>query len=263
MRVVPARNGWYWVRDGARLFARSPVGWMLLVFSYYLIMTLIGAIPIAGPLIGVMLVPAFAVSFMNVALAADRTALVSPRLLFSGLRRNASAVITLGGVYILSLAAILGLSALGDGGELARFLLAGKTPDPTADMTGLLIAMVAYIPVLAAFWFSPALVAWAGLSAPKSLFFSLFAAWRNWSAMLVYGLAVSALVVGLTWIMITILQMTGAIAPGADRGPGAFVVFLFTPVVLAVIAIIFASFYACYRDVFPDNAPPSEDAPGR
>ena len=258
MRVVPARNGWSWVRDGARLFVRSPVAWMVLIFSYYLLMSVVGAIPFIGPLLGVILVPAFAVSFMNIAREADRGAPVRPMLLFSGFRKHAPAVITLGGVYLLSLAGILGLSALGDQGDLARFLLAGRTPDPKSGMSGLFIAMLAYVPVLAAFWFSPALVGWEGLSAPKSIFFSFVAAWRNWAPMIVYGLVISAIVVGGTWIMLTVIQLMG-VGAGGGRGGGAFVVFIFVPIVLAVVATVFASFYACYRDVFPEYAPPTQE----
>lgn len=251
MRIVPARHGWAWLRDGARVFAMAPVAWMLLIFSYYLVISIISSIPYIGTLAGVICVPAFAASFMNIARTADQGHPVNPLLLFSGFRGDPAQIIALGGLYLAALAAVLGLSALADGGDLARYLMAGKMPDPQQGLGGLVVAMLAYIPVLAAFWFSPPLVAWDKQSAAKAAFFSFFAAWRNWRALLVYGLATSAIIIGGTWILMLVVQaVMPSTSSGGGRGPAAFAIFIFMPLVLAAVSVIFASFYSCYRDVF-------------
>lgn len=258
MRIVPARNGWLWLKDGTRLFGKAPVAWMLLVFSYYLVISILGALPFVGALAGVIAVPGFAASFMNVAREADRGNAVSPLLLFSGFRPQTTGILLLGVIYLVSLASILGISTLADGGDLARFLLEGKMPEPGEGVGGLVLAMFAYVPVLAAFWFAPPLVTWSRLAPAKAVFFSFFASLRNWAPMLVYAVATSAIIVVGTWIMLTVVQLLAPGASGGGRGPAAFAVFVFMPVVLSVVSIVFASFYSCYRDVFPDGHP----APG-
>lgn len=262
MRIVPARNGWLWLKDGIRLFGQAPVAWMLLVFSYYLVISILGALPFVGALAGVVAVPGFAASFMNVAREADRGRTINPLLLFSGFKPHTARILTLGGLYLVALASILGLSTLADDGDLARFLLHGKWPDPQQGIGGLLLAMLAYLPVLAAFWFAPPLVSWDGLTPGKAVFFSFFAAWRNRAAMLVYALATGAIIMGGVWIMLSVIQLLAPAGAGGGRGPAAFAVFVFMPIVLSVVSIIFASFYSGYRDVFPEGAEPAPPAAG-
>ena len=125
MRVVRMLHGWKWIREGAAIFGRSPIPWMMLVFSYWFAMRLIGALPIVGPVIGLLLIPGISASFMNIAREAGRDRPLSPTLLVSGFRSNASAIVTLGGLYLVAFSLVIGLATLFDGGELFRFLVLG------------------------------------------------------------------------------------------------------------------------------------------
>ena len=51
-------------------------------------------------------------------------------------------------------------------------------------------------PLILLFWHAPALVHWHGVSPVKSLFFSAVACFRNFGALLVYGLAWLAVFIG-------------------------------------------------------------------
>ena len=261
MRIVPAGNGWRWLREGWSIFARSPVVWMLLVFSYWLVLSLIGAIPKIGPFVVLATLPAFAVSFMNIARLTAVGRQVTPMELVSGFRQNLRGIATLGVLYFFFFALAITLSALVDGGDLAQTLMVGRrTSDaPPNPLAGVVAALV-YLPVLLAYWFAPALAAWENMSAPKALFYSFYAGWKNWRAMLVYGVVSSAIAFGGTFLLFELIaliapSMLAAPTPGA-AGPQGFLMFVLMPIILAGLSVLFASFFASYRDVFPEHPPP-------
>ena len=120
------------------------------------------------------------------------------------------------------------------------------------------VAAILYLPVVAAFWFAPALSAWRDLPALQALFYSFFSAVRNWRAFLAYGLALALL----SLICSFALFMLALLARGllGDKSQGAFLLVML-PVMLSYVPILFASFYASYRDVFPqDEAAPQAEA---
>ena len=70
------------------------------------------------------------------------------------------------------------------------------------------LAMVALLlPYTMTMWFAPVLSGWYGLSAPKALFFSFFACWRNRAAMLVYTLTL----IGISVIAVMIMGALSAV----------------------------------------------------
>ena len=87
-------------------------------------------------------------------------------------------------------------------------------------------------------------MAWHGIGAPQALFFSLFACLMNWRAFIVYGIATSALTLVVPFL---VLSATALLLQGTGR---ASVMSLVFPLVLVLLPILFASFYASYRDVF-------------
>jgi hypothetical protein len=266
MRIVASRNGWEWLKEGVRLFARGPFTWVFAVFAYWALMLGTKALPqVAGFLLS-LLMPAFAVSFMALAreCAAGRRA--SPLVLAEGFRTRLPTLILLGGIYIAASFAILGLTALVDGGALARWMLLGEAaPDDEPSgplLLGAVLATLLSTPVVAAFWFAPILAAWDAMPPMKALFFSFFAVWRNWRAFLVYAGAVLASSVPLLLLFglaVAVLANFGGSAvsssPEARVGAGML---LASPLLFGAVAILLASFYASYRDIFPVDAPPGE-----
>ena len=47
-RIVSTAQGARWLADGWRLFSAAPLGWIAMVFAYWLIMTLVSVVPFAG-----------------------------------------------------------------------------------------------------------------------------------------------------------------------------------------------------------------------
>ncbi|MFH1044828.1 MAG: BPSS1780 family membrane protein [Pseudomonadota bacterium] len=253
MNTVPAGCGWNWVRTGFALFRKNPAMWAFLVFSYIILMQLLGMIPVLGWFAATVLIPAFTASFMIVSRELDQGRRIGFALLFSGFRSNLPALLGQGGLYLASALAILALSALVDGGLLLQFMVLGQKPPAAAFEDGSLAAAAAlagtlYLPVLAAFWFAPALSAWRDLPALQALFYSLFAALHNWRAFLAYGLAL--LLLGLICSFALLLLATLIRGLLGNKSQDALMLVVL-PVMLTYVPTLFASFYASYRDVFP------------
>ena len=234
--VVSAAQGARWLATGWRLFRGAPFAWLAATLAYWFVMSLVSLVPLVGGAAALALVPAFTVGFMALARAAQAGTTLELALLFDGFLRHARVQLVLGVVYLAALAAVLWASAAADGGVLARWVLMGRRPSPDAldaDATLLAagLAAAAYLPVMLAFWFAPPLAAWNALGPGKALFFSFFACLLNWRAMLAYG-AVAAVLT---------LPLPLALGLGAP---------LFVALLVLLLPVLFASFYASYDDVF-------------
>ena len=245
-RVVETRRGVLWLAEGWRLFRAAPLGWLALVFAYWIIMTLVSVLPFIGVAAASMAVPAFSVGFMAAARAASRRAPVELGLLFEGFRHHRKSQLILGVIYFACLGLLLAATTLADDGTLARWMLTGRRPDEEAmqsdDFLGaLFLAALLYAPVLMMFWFAPPLAAWHGTAPAKALFFSFFACLLNWRPFLAYG-AVSAFVALALPLAVLFLLMMASFKVAAMS--------LVFPLLLVLLPTLFASFYASYRDIF-------------
>jgi hypothetical protein len=245
-RIVETRKGAVWLADGWRLFRAAPLGWLALVFAYWIIMTLASVVPIIGVAAASVMVPAFSVGFMAAARAASRRGPVELGLLFEGFRHHRNSQLILGVIYFACLGLLLAATMLVDEGALANWMLTGKRPDEetlqSEDFLGaLLVAAVLYAPVLMMFWFAPPLAAWHGIAPIKALFFSFFACLLNWRPFLAYG-AVSALFALALPLLLLFILMLASFKIAAMS--------LVFPLLLVLLPTLFASFYASYRDIF-------------
>lgn len=266
MRIVPARRGIAWLQQGWALFRKSPAAWIFLSLSLLLATGLINLIPWIGPAIATALIPVFSVSFMAACAAASGGDTLRPALLLEGFRQGGAPLFLLGGLYLMSMLLVLGLSTFADDGVMLRWMLRGERPPDTAILDGslasaLALAALAATPVLMAFWFSPVLVAWQRIGAAQALFYSFFASLRNWRAFTVYAGALAA-------IAFTASLFLAGLVPLLKGGPmeGLIVMLPTVLVMLNVVflPILFASFYFSYLDIFPVEDPdgplPGEDA---
>jgi hypothetical protein len=245
-RIVDTRRGVVWLADGWRLFRAAPLGWLALVFAYWIIMTLVSVLPIVGVAAASVMVPAFSVGFMAAARAASRRGPVELGLLFDGFRHNPKSQLVLGAIYFACLALLLAASTLADDGALARWMLTGKRPDDEVMQSdgflgALALAALLYLPVLMMFWFAPPLVAWHGIAPAKALFFSFFACLLNWRPFLAYGAVSAVLALALPLAVLFALMLASFKVAAMS---------LVFPVLLVLLPTLFASFYASYRDIF-------------
>lgn len=247
-RVVSPARGARWLAEGWRMFRAAPLGWLALVFGYWLVMTMLGLVPLLGLVAASVLVPAFSVGFMAASRAASNGQPLELPMLFAGFRGRVPAQLVLGVAYSAGLALAIGGSMLADDGVLARWLLTGRRPENEADSEGVLAAIgtaaAIYLPVMMMLWFAPLLVAWHAMAPAKALFYSFFACWLNWRAFFAYALAVSFVSFLVPSAALLLISM---FSEGAMRISPLALMF---PLLLILLPTLLASFYASYRDVF-------------
>jgi hypothetical protein len=246
--ILPAGRGLRWLVEGFVIFRNRAALLCFLVLGYWLTMAVVSAIPLVGQPAGFLLIPAFSVSLMNACRLIDRKEPLPPQVLFSGFHRNLQTLLVLGVIYVLALLAILGLSALFDGGLLFRVFVMGEALAREAlGQTSLLIAAqltcVLLIPVVLAFWFAPVLAAWHDMSAGKSLFFSLVACLRNWRPFLLYTLAIGV-------IGAVVPRLINGLLGAGDSDSQLLPTMISIMLSLVLLPTLYASFYISYREIF-------------
>ena len=230
-RIVPASRGAGWLLDGWQMFRAAPLGWLALSFVYLFGTQVVALVPVLGVVVVLVAVPGLSVGLMGAARAASRGGVVGVEMLFDGFRAGWREQLILGVVYLAC--------------SLAVFLLAAPSGalEP-ADLPGAaaLLALV-YTPVMMAFWFSPALAAWHSVAPAKALFFSFVACLVNWRAFLAYGAVLAFVVIGVPLALLS-LPVVAFGAPSEKLAPALLVL------LALLLPVLFASFYASYRDVF-------------
>ena len=262
---LEARQGIAWLRQAYAMFRHAPLAWLLLLFTYYLLVALAEFGPWAriGQIVAPVLKPLFAVGFLAAAWTQERGGSPKFEHLFRGFRSNLYALIPLGIVFLVGMTLALLATRLVDGGALIAVLSGAEKPTEAMLAGGQLeIAMVfgslCALPTLLALWFAPALVVFRDAGAVIALGTSLMAALANWRPIAVYGLVVFALGGMLPSLVLTIAQMLFG-----DAVVGLLAMFLVVPYLFAFMATLHISDYVSYRDVFHAGEPTTPaTAPG-
>lgn len=257
LNIVPASAGLQWVKLGLFTFSRQPLALAGLFFMYMTAATLLSLLPYIGLVLALAIVPAATLGLMAATQEAVKGRFPMPTVLISAFRagrQRLRAMMVLGLLYAgACMAVMFVVSALVD-------VQSSQTPaSAEAMMTprfqlALLIGAVLYLPVSLMFWHAPALVHWHGISPVKSLFFSLVACLRNAKALLVFGLAWTAVIFGVSLVIGLVAVLTGNPQVAATA---------LMPLGLLVTAMFSTSLYFTFRDSFvaptePETPPPGE-----
>ena len=262
LRIATARQGVAWVQDGIKTFWKQPLALTSLFFLTMMVLSLIGAIPIAGTFVALALLPVSTLCMMiGAALAArgERPSLTTVLKALRMDREQRNAFITLGVFYALSFLLVLGISALFDGGQFAKLNLLGGAisrdivlqPDFQRAMFATLLL---YIPLSMLFWHAPALIYWHRVPAIKAVFFSMVACTRNLGAFTMYGIAWMAVGIGFG----VLFALTSALL-GSLVGSWAAAMLAIAGS-LALAAMFLTSVVFSFRDCF--EAPEPTPEPG-
>lgn len=249
LQIVPARTGLLWVKQGLRAFWKQPLALAGLFLMFIIAVSLGSLLPYVGNALALAVLPAATLGLMAATREADQGKFPMPVLLISAFRagqQQTRAMLILGAIYALGFLAVLGVSALLDGGQFARLYLVGGTLTPemiqSADFQwALYVAMTVYLPLSLLFWHAPALVHWHGVSPLKSLFFSGIACLRNFGAMTVFTLTWLGLFLGVGFVIIMVSALLGQ--------PELMSV-LMLPTIMLLGAMFFTSIYFTFRDSF-------------
>ena len=259
LHIVPARAGFQWVKLGIQTFIRQPLALAGLFFMYTAVVLVIAQVPVIGPVLASMLVPAATLGLMAATAEASKGRFPMPSVLISAFRagrQQARAMLVLGAIYTVgSLLAGFVASQLVD----VPATMAPASPDapPQIDPRSL-VALLLHTPLLLLFWHAPALVHWHGVPPVKSLFFSAVACLRNFSALFLYGAAWMGIFLIAGFVLSTIGVLVGGLA--VARG-------ILMPTVLLLVAMFSTSVYFTFRDSFiveddPPGPTPTPTPPG-
>ena len=269
LRIVPASTGTTWVKLGVRAFWRQPMALSALVFMTMAVMSLASLIPLVGPAVALALLPSATLAMMVAAAEAMQGKFPTPAVLLVAFRTGQQRLrdmLTLGALYAVGFLAVMGLSALVDGGQFAQVYLGGApltkelAQDP-AFQRAMWLSMLLYLPLSLLFWHAPGLVHWHGVPPVKALFFSIVACVRNFGAFVVYGLGwlgvflLGGVVVTLVSALLTVVGLSGAASWGIMVGAA-----------MMLAAMFFTSVVFSFRDCFepphhPTSEAPHDDAP--
>lgn len=256
MQKFPASLGWIWIKEGFALFRKQPSELSTLFLSYFFLMIVIGIIPFFGQLLPLILIPVFAVAFMQACANVEQGKKVYPTILLSGFRSPAFiTLLKLGGLYVIAAMIAIGASSLIDGGVFLKTMtgqitLDAETVQGSNMPMAMLFAALVYIPAAMGFWYAAPLIAWQKMGLLQAIFYSFFSVCRAGKAFLVYGLA---------WIAIGVLLpvfISGII--GLLTGKSVVTMMILMTLSIVMTVIMYCSFYPTYTHMFGTSTAPKE-----
>ena len=235
-RRVSAGRGMSWVAEGWRLFARAPLMWVISIVVLFIVMIVMNFVPLLGGIAFQVLQAVIWAGFIAACRSIETGGEFEIEQLLAGFRRHFGGLLLVGVIFtVLSLAIviawfgvagfqILGAAMSGDP-EAVRQALLGSI---IMAVLGALIAAAVAVPLLAAYWFAPALVFMHGLGPAAAMKASLRESFRNFIPFLVYG------------VVMLVLAIVAMIPFGLGM--------------LVYIPLTITSAYACYRDIYTEPA---------
>jgi uncharacterized membrane protein len=219
IHTATAADASAWIAAGWEAFKRAPGPWMGILVVFFLVNLIAAFVPVVGSLAMTVLGPVFTFGWLLGARDLDAGRALTVGHLFAGFGDPArNSLILLGAVQLLASvgAALLAVAAIG-----------GMAPGQlSVNPAALLVLLIVLAPLIAVFFFAAPLVGFARQPLGAALRLSFNATFRNWLALLIWGL------------LAFVLILLGALPFGLG--------------LLVVAPLLAASYYHLYRTVFPD-----------
>lgn len=253
MSNLPARTGLDWLKQGFAVFRQQPGILTMLLFGNLFFSLLISALPLAGPMVAIVLIPSFSMAIMQACNLITQGQRVLPAVLLTGFRKPAViALCKLGLLYLgifFVLALLMKISVGDDFMKTMTSPVDPKKPPTVAagDMMNAILVLLLQGALLTTLCFAAPLTYWKKMSLFKATFYSVFG---------VFGAIKPMLVMLLSWFAMFMLACMVAmlIFSGAINIARMFMVWLS----LLFILVLQCSIYAAYRQIFADPAPDTE-----
>jgi len=234
-RIAPAGAGWDWVADGWKLFVRAPLMWIIAMVIVFIATVALALVPILGSIAVQVLQPVIGAGFIVASHSLERGGDFELEHLFAGFKKNFGNLMIVGLLFLLGGILIVGIFILFVSVTVGAALLTG---DPNAVLStimgsammiviGLLLVMALLVPLLAAYWFAPALVIMHDVAPVTAMRESFVACFRNFVPFLVYG------------VVTFVLAIVAAIPFGLGY--------------LVFVPVVIASIYVSYRQIFTED----------
>jgi uncharacterized membrane protein len=238
-RSCPAGAGMKWIGDGWPLFTKAPLMWILALLVLMIIWVVLGLIPVIGWLALQILSPVFYAGLTVACRSLERGGDFELEHLFAGFKTQFVNLMVVGVVLLIGMMLIFLVFALFAGFGVLGAILAGNMDDITpalmasgfAIILGSLVMLGLMVPLMAAYWFAPALVIMHGMAPIAAMKASFWGCLRNIVPFLIYG------------IIMLVLAFLAVIPIGLGM--------------LVWIPLTFTSTYAAYRDIFTEDTRPS------
>jgi uncharacterized membrane protein len=237
-RSLPAGAGWDWIVAGWKLFARAPLMWILALVIVFVIAFIMNIVPIIGSLAFQLLQGVFAAGFVLGCRSLETGGEFEIEHVFAGFKRNLSGLILLGVFVLIGWLIVFAVFAGFVGFSVLGAVLTGNSDTVLANaatagmgiLLGLLVMLALMIPLLAAYWFAPALVVMHNMPPLAAMGASLSACMRNFLPfVIVWG------------IVMSVLGILAAIPLGLG--------------LLVWVPVMITSSYVAYRQIFTEEAP--------
>ncbi len=230
---VNADRGWAWIKHGATLFMKAPLLWGALLITLLVAALALSSIPFVGEAAVSVLTPVIMAGLMVGCRALDQSEELELAHLFSGFTRGTAALVTLGGISLLSQFGIFAVMTALGGGDLVNLMMSHEPiSDPSvlvqaADGASLaiLVGMALFCLLMMALQYAPMLAYFRGVPPIAAMRLSFSAFIRNFGAMSVYGLIFFSLA-----IFASLPMMLGW---------------------LVLLPVMFTSLYSSYAEIFP------------
>jgi hypothetical protein len=225
IKQVPISSAWVWIVNGLNLFKANPAMWIILLVIYLAIMIPISMLPVIGSVVSTLLAPVFAAGMMWGCHALIKNQDLEINHLFEGFKRNTSQLISIGGIYMVSLLFVAVIVVLALDKDTAELLVQGKdlsAEQADAMLMPIMLALLLIMPVLMGYWFAPVLAGLHNLSAVEAMKLSFTACLKNILPFLLYGFIFMALLIiaiipfGLGLVVVAPLMMTSLYSSYAD-----------------------------------------------
>jgi hypothetical protein len=235
--MVGMGRGWTWIADALKLFGRNPGVWIGIIVITFVLLMILGFIPIVNLLASIIL-PVLMGGMMIGVHRLARGGELEIGDLFEGFKVQAGPLMLVGVLYLGGYLVVLGLTfGMILGGGAAMGLLAGDGAAFEQMIAGgefalfgflILISLALTLLLSAMLWFSPALIVLHNVPLFRALGWSVVGCFKNFLPFLLYSIVmlpavvVASIPVFLGWLVL---------------GP-----------------VIVASIYTAYRDIYLDDA---------
>jgi len=198
-KVLPPGAGWDWITEGWRLFVRSPLMWIVSLVIMFVIAMVLAFIPFIGSLAFQLGQAVFVGGFMAACRNIERGGEFELEHLFAGFKVRFVPLLIVGAIFTVASLVLLVLFFMVAGLSLLPAFLSGDPGAMSAAMAGSMIALMLgslvmlalFVPVMAAYWFAPALVMIHDMAPVDAMKASFFACFRNFVPFLLYGIVMA------------------------------------------------------------------------
>ena len=255
--------GYRWFTEGIKLFLSQPWPWLALVGMTLLLLLMLSFLPLLGLAVIFALLPGIAAGFMF----ASRDALAQQRITFNhlsaGFKVAPKPLLAVGGLAFAVF--FLALILITIGWREQFMALVNLAQSPASDQEALfralneltipsIITLAVMLVIATATWFAPGLVVFRQIKPAAAIALSFKACLKNFGPFLVYGTLLLLLDVLTSFVLRIILSAVRAM--GEEQAAGVVGMLVSFPLICAFLAIIFASAYVSYVDVFEATPKP-------